>query len=217
MKSERLKYWIKKQLRDYKIWSFYYLTMIDNLETIAEYGILPRNKCNEKIPEHGTFANEMVQSRRHKKGVYLTENLKVDSLHDLVPLYLTPKTPTMYAIKEKLDKIVILQIKSYILLDNEIHYAFTDGNAASLDTGFYYSLNNLRKLPWEVIRAPSWTNHEDGTRKRNSEFLIYPSINFRRIWSVGVKSNETLLIAKEIIEKSKKDNIEIKIKEEWFF
>ena len=69
-------------------------------------------------------------------------------------------------------------------------FAFSDGNAGSNDTGFYYSLNNLDKIPWDVIRSHRWNDFEDGKRKRNAEFLIHPNIPVDRFWRIAVNNED---------------------------
>ena len=70
--------------------------------------------------------------------------------------------------------------------------------SCSRNTKFYHSMQNLDKIPWDVIRAHRWTDHTDGKRKRNAEFLIHPKIPVNRIWRFAVNNNalKDLLIEK---------------------
>jgi len=200
VKPVRLKNWIKRKLEEYKICQFYYFSHIDNIENIIKYGILPLNEAKRQGLNPKSLAEPGVQERREKKNITLTDS-KLYNLHDLVPLYLTPKTPTLYAIRKYQDKIFFAVVQSFILSDDEIDFAFSDGNAASDATQFYYSLNKLDKVPFTVIRANRWTEFYDGRRKRCSEFLIYPRVSISRIWRFVVNN---------IKSKSHIDNIKIK-------
>lgn len=215
-KSLTLKKWIIDKLNKYKINHFYYISYIDpNVENFIKYGILSRNIVKEWNLDSRSFAPEGVLERRHKKIIRLTD-LKSYKVDDLVPLYLTPKTPTFYARRKLQDTMFFAVVQSYILSDDEIDFAFSDGNAASENTKFYYSLNNLDKIPWDVIRSDSWTKFNDGKRKRNSEFLIYPRVPIKRIWKFVVNN----IKSKSDIDNIKRRygvDIEVKVDQSLFF
>ena len=178
--------WRINRLKEFKIHSLYYFSLKENIDLILEHGILPKNRVEELDLDYKSFAEKDVQVRRHKKSVKIT-NQDFCNLHDLVPVYLTPKTPTLYARRNFQNNIFFCIIKSFILGNQ--NFAFTDGNAGSMNTNFYYSLKKLGQIPWEVIRAERWNEFEDGKRKRNAEFLIHPKIPIGRIWRIAVNNN----------------------------
>jgi len=194
--------WIRYTLNEFEIYYFCYFSHIDNIENIIKYGILPLNEVKRRELKYKSLAEPGVQERRDKKeGVILTDGKPPYKLHKLVPLYLTPKTPTLYAIRKHQDNIFFLVIQPSILCDDEIKFAFSDGNAASKDTEFYNRLNKLNKIPWDIIKADSWDMIPGGRRKRCSEFLIYPRVPMNRILKFVVNNSKS---------KSHIDNIKIK-------
>lgn len=75
-------------------------------------------------------------------------------------------------------------VSADILAEENIEFAFSDGNAASIETQFFNSLYKLRQIPWDVLKANYWNDFPDGRRKRNAEFLIFPKVApeyFKRI------------------------------------
>ncbi len=206
---------IREILAEYRVHSFYYFAHKLNLKGILENGILPLNEVKKLKIKHITFANPDVQDKRETKKIKLS-NGKLYSVHDLVPLYLTPKTPTLYSRKKEQRDYFFIVVQSFVISDEEIEFAFSDGNVASKTTRLFSNLAELNKIPWEVINAKYWKNFEDGTRKRNAEFLIYPKIQINRFWRIVVNNNQL----KDYIEKMLKDlniDIEIRIDKTLFF
>lgn len=188
MNKLALSNWRKKQLEKYGITKLYYASLIDNAQSIIKYGILSKNEATSRKIKFASFADEDVQERRDIKEIDLS-NQNTVAIHDCVPLYLNLLTPTLYKIKKRWHEIFVVVINAMILTDSKIEFTFTDGNAASKQTIFHRDLRDLSCLPWNVINADSWTEFEDGKRKRNSEFLIYPSIS--PIWFDGfIVNNE---------------------------
>ncbi len=214
-----LKSWKIEKLTQYNIKYFYYLCPIDNIENVLKYGILSKNLTDELLGETKSFADNNVQEIRDKKNIICSDQ-NYYNLHDLVPLYFTPKTPTLYKKKDEQNNLMILVIDSEIICDQNIVYAFSDGNAASHNTRFYWSLNNISKLPWNIINAESWCEYEDGKRKRCCEFLIYPNVSVNRIKKIIISNNFSFNKISEILKKFnlyKRIYIHIDKKGEFFF
>ena len=81
----------------------------------------------------------------------------------------------LYVRKGIQDELCIFEVS----LDSipEQDFLITDGNASSRYTEFYKDIESLDNLPWDVINARTWYDHEDGKRKRCAEVLIYPKID----------------------------------------
>ena len=83
--------WRKQKLDEFRINKLYYFSKINNIDTILSNGILPKNTVKGKNIDYESFADEDVQARRHKKSVYISDGGDdLYSVHDLVPVYLTP-------------------------------------------------------------------------------------------------------------------------------
>tara|TARA_B100000131_G_scaffold197096_1_gene189417 strand:+ start:445 stop:1092 length:648 start_codon:yes stop_codon:yes gene_type:complete len=207
--------WRKNKLIEFRINSLYYFSHKNNIDLILDHGILPKNDVNYQSLESTSFADEDVQARRHDRRIRISDGTdRFYNIHDLVPTYLTPRTPTLYARRDIQNDIFFCIIKSFVLCGRD--FAFSDGNAGSSATNFFYSLNQLDKIPMDVIRAESWTDFPDGKRQRNAEFLIYPSIPIGEVWRIAVNNNELKnVIHRKISERGL--NTEISIDHNCFF
>ncbi len=210
-----LQAWRRGRLLQYKIVNFWYFAFIDNLHLILQHGVLPKNEADRRGLQYRSFAEETVQARRHQRTIHLS-NQKRYTIHDVVPVYLCPKTPTLFVRRTLQAELVFLRIQSFILLDEGVEFAFTDGNAASEQSNYFLELNHLDQIPWGVIRALYWNEYPDGRRKRNSEFLIYPSIPVGRIWDLGVVT-ETARTRVQAILNEHNSRLFVSVKRIWFF
>lgn len=171
---------------------------------------------DRKRIKYDSFAEKTVQNRRHYKRITLSNNQNY-TIHDVVPVYLIPKTPTLYARKHQQYRVIFARIQSSILQDDGVEFTFTDGNAASKNTKFFTDLDLLSELPWEVLEQNAyWPDFPDGKRKRNSEFMIFPNIPINRISELGVFNNDAYHQAREIISR-KSPLLNVSMKPDWFF
>ena len=144
-----------------------------------------------------SFAEESCQEIRDNKKIYLSDG-NLHELHDLIPLYFTPRTPTLFARKAEQNSLIFAEIESFVILDESISYAFSDGNATSHETRFAYDLKKLDQVNWDVIHANYWNNFVDGKRMRNAEFFIYPRIPRNRIDRFIVINNDSKKRAEDL-------------------
>lgn len=200
MSNQNLKEWIKGKLKEYKIHYFYYFVRVENLDNILKEGILSKNAVESSSQNYQSFANTEVQAIRDDKEITCSDK-DSHELHDLVPLYFTSKNACTYSQKQNQDKFCFILISSFILADKGIAYAFSDGNAANLNTRFYWSLNNLDKIDWDLIKSKKWNSVDDGKRKINCECLIYPKIDKEYFYKIIVNTKENMNYVKTILEK----------------
>lgn len=191
-------------IRKYKLSYLIHATHKDNLVQILQTGLLSRDMLIENKTVYHSLANESVQEIREDKQVYLFGSIK-KGIHACVPLYISWRTPTIYAfIKETspYDIIHILVDTLKILTKEGYAYCFTDGNAASDKTNHYWALKNLENLDWQSIKGDYWIEDQEKTRIKNAEFLIYPKIDVSDFYKIVVvddnikKEVETLISTK---------------------
>lgn len=153
----------------YRIHYLYYLTSIYHLNSIVSYGILSNIEAHERNLVVIDLSLQEVQRIRRNKIV------RSHCLHEYACLYFSPRNPMLCKRQEMQSEIIILCVSpSILLMENSV---FSDGNAASSTTKFYYKLEHLAKLPWHIIHSHYWQNHEDGSRIKCAEVLIYPRIS----------------------------------------
>jgi hypothetical protein len=216
--KKNLAVWRKKKITEFKAFPKYllYFSKKQNFKSIIENGILPHNQTKDKKLKSQSFADVDVQKRRSKIHIHISNDKKY-KLHDLVPLYFQALTPTLSIIRKQQEDLFFCKILSQNLIsDTEKDFAFTDGNAASLDTIKYRSLNSLKKLNWTIINSEFWTDKVDGKRIRNSEFLIYPKIEIKYIFEFSVNNQKLKQeLEGELLKKSLK--IPVTIDKKCFF
>lgn len=207
--------WRISRLHEFGLYHFYYFSLIENLGSIIKYGILPKNTIEQSGISAISFAEETVQEKRHNRIATLSNGLKI-SIHNLAPVYIVPRTPTLSSRRNLQSQIFFVEINSRVIADDNVEFAFTDGNAASQDTIVYKSLYKLDRLPWEVLKSAYWNDFEDGKRKRNAEFLIYPSIPTDTFERIVVNNKQAYDICSNIIN-VQGQNIQVAIDQSFFF
>ena len=211
-----LSYWRKTTVENCKKFPkfLYYLSSKENFESIITNGIISKNEIKKKNVNYKSFAEDEVQKRRSTIDINISDRTR-RNLHDLVPLYFTPKTPTLYARQNNQYNFFFSKISSIkIISDLKKNFSFTDGNAASDLTKQYWNLKNLPKLKWDIILAESWADKEDGKRIRNAEFLIHSNIEIKFISEFIVLNSDLKIKFEKILEKK---NIKIPVNKDLDF
>lgn len=183
----------------------YHMTHVDNLTSIIENGLLSHNEAYRQGLIEADISDPSVQDIRAGK----VDPFYNRPLHEYVPLYFSPRNPMLYRRRGIQEDILILGLSPQIL--SEPNTLFTDGNAAASGTSFYQGVQMLNQLPWDSIKAKSWTDVEDGKRRKCAEVLVYPKISPARIQMIfwySKKHREAVITAKQgtsIIEKVNRD------------
>jgi len=201
-------------LKSFGVDELYYFSRIENIKSIATEGIRCKNYVQKKN-RYASFADEDVQERRSNKTLR-TRGGKVRRVHDCVPLYMTSKTPAQYKVHEQEDSFFFLVLDSDIILNKDVDFSFTDGNAACANTNFYSSLKDLEKLPYEAIKAKWWNEHTDGKRKKCSEVLIDNRIDFSLVKGIVVNNTRAYNEIKTILRRNNIDK-PLSISQDLFF
>lgn len=188
-------------LDEYGIEYIYHMTHYKNIESILENGLL--SHYNDLASEN--IDNTEVNDRRDK-----LEPINQKNIHNYVPFYFNPKNPMLYANKEIQEDIVILAFSRKLLLKDKTIY--TDGNAASDSTGFYYYLEDLDKLNWQCINSTYWSDFEDGKREIMAEVLVNKKVKIKHLKKIYCYDEAT----KEYILNLDSD-INVKVKKNLYF
>lgn len=194
-------------LDQYRIQYLEYMTPIDNLPSIFQHGILSHNRAHRFNLVREDISDPNVQNIRANKLV----NGNQGPLHDYVNLYFNSRNPMMFRRKNVQDNIAILCVDRNYIGRRGVWYS--DGNAASGATRFYYSRRRLYELNWNCIWADYWNDYEDGTRIRCAEVLIPGQVPSQDIQQVVVRTEHGLERARRIIP----DNVPIIAHAGWFF
>jgi len=205
---------IRKKLEEYRINHLYYMAPMSNVPFILALGILSYNIAKE-LP-HKDVSLWSVQKRREK--LIPGTNKKI---HDYVPLYFSTHTPMQYNITQgnkysdpviNQKDLVFFEIDAVKIFELD-GIVFTDGNAASKDTRFYYDISSLDELDWYIIRYVSDTYSKDYKRKKAAEVLVPNRVPTNFFNRVIVYNKEALCklntIVENIWEKLKKSEVNV--------
>ncbi len=136
--------------------ALYYITAIDNMDSICDRGILPYNMA-KRIP-HESIAMSEIQDRRVKVTVPLTDGKGI-SLHDFVPLYFDSWNPMLSKLRIHNEAICIIAIKKDILyLPNVV---IADRNASREYCKFGSSPEGLKNIDGDIVFARYWADSDD--------------------------------------------------------
>ncbi|WP_314018265.1 DUF4433 domain-containing protein [Stutzerimonas degradans] len=148
----------------------YYMMPLENFQTVRKHGLVSRTTAVEQGLHARDYSDQEVQSRRASRR----EPVFNRCLHDYVPLYLNPRNPMLFRLREQAADLVVLGL-TVRLLDYHTQHCFTDGNAASDMTLF--SKDPAVVIPsLSALQADYWGDVPDGKRRRCAEVLVAPRI-----------------------------------------
>ncbi|KAF2961042.1 DUF4433 domain-containing protein [Fervidobacterium sp. 2310opik-2] len=193
-RNRRGSIWDQRDPR-YRIKYLYYITPIENLDSILRYGrIFSRNELQKRNYKFVDFSDQDVQSRRAKKVV------DGHSLHDYVNLYINPRNAMLYRYLKEKRKIAVLQISNRILSkDWNIQYSFRN---ASTDKAIISKKPDKILQNYNDIMSYSWGNNDDLKQIMQSEVLVLGYVPADFISRVFVKK-ENFELVKKILGKYK--------------
>ncbi len=141
----------------------WYITHINNLDSILERGILCRSEAQSAGLLQQDISLPSVQWRRAARGGI--------NAHQFVPLFLAANTPMLYVTYNKYPgEIALLHID--LSVADKPGVMFTDGNLADQETTLYRSPADLSKLNWGIILSPYGAYSSEWKRVRSAEVLI---------------------------------------------
>lgn len=159
----------------------HYITAIDNLQSMAKYGVLSHERA-AALP-HKSVAMQSVQHRRDGKTV--PGGLK---LHQYANLYVNARNAMMYS--RRSEDICVLRVSAKVVDFQGV--VITDRNAASLPL-WLPSPAGLAQLDRDIIFAKSW-DHEDPRLKAEHkvrmccEVLVPHAIHWGYVEGIYVRS-----------------------------
>ena len=157
----------------------YHFTMINNLESIIEHGLLSTNKKIEKDITHKDVAEKSIQSRRQTMSVLCSEGKVV---HDYIPFYFSKRNAMQLSIinKKNIDQPFLIYFAIPIeIIEKRAGVIFSDSSAnANEPPNFYDSseTDKLDSLNWASINSLGWKDPSDVCRRQKMAELLVPDI-----------------------------------------
>jgi hypothetical protein len=175
---------VKRYFKKYGIHSLWHMSHRQNIQSICKTGILNYKVAYKLSPKPIDISDPNAQRWRERK-----EPIYKRPIHEYVPLYLNPRNAMLYKRRECQQDICIIEVDLQLL--NKHEFLFTDGNAASRNTKFFNNIDDLIKIPWDVLRSSGWIDKPDGKRKMCSEVLIYPMVPIKFILKIHCMTDDT--------------------------
>ena len=195
--------------------ALYYLTHIDNVESILRNGILSHNKSSS-IKSKKIYNEEVIERR---KRVRLPNN---EHLTNYANLYFQPKNPMLYSVLNEVgegniekgcDSIVLLAIRKEILDDASY---VSPANAATYLAEFLDCEKGIRKIESKILKDDFyWNDLSGGKAKAMAECLVKDCIPANKIISVYCgteKAQKRIARIKEQVNLSKLEVVLDKVK-----
>lgn len=198
----------------------YYMTDMENLESILSRGILSHTRI--ATTGHADVSNSGVQALRAKKYLERAVVGKTPlSIHEHAVLYLNPHNAMMHVLRDK--EMCVLRISKKIL--ERSGAIISNKNATVKDAGFFTpEAFRLSPASAKMLSIALSTKKEDEDKKerrkqvRQAEVLIPYAIDPRYIIGIIVKSPEHQVIAlAAAIAAERDDALSVRILPSMFF
>ncbi|MBV6397006.1 MAG: hypothetical protein HFACDABA_02610 [Anaerolineales bacterium] len=167
--------------------SLFYITHINNLPSMFQYGILSHRQVQALgVPFTPVYNAEIVANRER----ILTPDKK--SLWEYANVYFQPRNPMLYKVLSEADKkdVVILGVKPQILDAKDAFISL--GNAAHSLSSLVDVKTGLKDINgeyWRIINSDWWTTEDGSKRKIMAECLVPTGISPAEIHSVYVANS----------------------------
>ncbi len=172
--------------------ALYYITHIDNIESIIRYGILSHEEVeNNKDIKYTPIYDENIIGRRRLKEI--SPNV---TLLKYANLYFKPRNAMLYRVvcEKTPDKIAIIALNPTIL-ENE-QAMITDGNAAN-DIKKIMPISQGSSIIDEIeklFKKQYWNDFDDSKRKMMAELLVPNKVDSKYINTIYVANEEVAQI-----------------------
>jgi O-acetyl-ADP-ribose deacetylase (regulator of RNase III) len=194
----------------------YYITHVDNLQSILDLGILSHRDVEQRGIRYTPIYDQQIVSRRER-----TKTPEGRSLWHYINLYFQPRNPMLFRVLQEIedadDKIVILKLRRDLISQARF---ITDGNAAHSQSTIY----DRPQAPIEDIRNGlnlQYWKAEDGSKRRiMAEALMADTVSPDYIECIYVAQNSDSKIynrVKGIIQASRYPAIDIVSEPALFF
>ncbi len=186
--------------KNVEIKSFYYITHINNINSILLEGILSHQNIEDKGINYTAIYDKSIVSNRKLK-----QTPEGKSLWKYSNVYFQPRNPMLYRVvlEKGVDNIAVIELDRQVLNIPGIY--ITDGNAANDITEFYdykSGISIVSKM-WETIKAQWWNSLDGSKRKIMAEALIPDVIPPNLIHSIFVaKHNIAEKVKTSLINKN---------------
>lgn len=198
--------------------NLFHITHIENLRGILEQGILSHELIKHNIPKRISNVDITEEIRKNKLVLDTGKPLTY-----FANFYFNPRNPMLFRILKQQKNIddnntIVVEILENILKTN---YIFTDGNAASRESKFFYTTDNPEQIQIKISKIESikyWSDSEDHKREICGECLIPELVKPEKIMKIHVIDKNTLVKVNHILlDFTHLKNIQVNVNSRMFF
>ncbi len=184
--------------------SLFYITHIDNLQSIIKRGILSYNR----IKDVGCKFIPIFKGKKHSyndidKRSKIAPLMNNNNLLNYAGLFFQPRNPILYRsiIETGLEKLVILEVANTVL--SEPGVIISDGNVTEDFTQFYPCSQGLKKIQQhaKVLQNDWWRKSDGSKRKIMAECLVPERVKPEYIRSV-ILADDNMNLMNQIMSDS---------------
>lgn len=186
----------------------YHFTLLDNLESIIDDGLLCTNLKNELNIAHENIAEHGIQGRRSTMHVPCSAGKFV---HDYVPFYFSKRNSMQLGVinKKNVDQPLLIYLAISIeIIEQKEGVVFCDASANTDEPPNFYNIssaNMLDSLNWAAIDDKSWACQSPAYRHQKMAELLIPrniqisEVSYIVVWNEWIKGEvEKIFQAKNI-------------------
>ncbi len=179
-----------------EIKSLYYITHIENINSILSQGIVSHQNVVEKGLKYTAIYDAEIVSNRKTKSTPIGK-----SLWEYSNVYFQARNPMLYRVVLEKGVREIAVIALYPQALNSPGAFITDGNAANNITEFYNYEDGIKIISkmWDIIRGEWWNSLDGSKRKIMAECLIPNVIPSHLIHSIYVANHNIAEQVKSLI------------------
>jgi len=179
----------------------YYITHIDNVQSILQKGILSHERVENENIKYTPIYNKEIISKRHEIKVPDGRNL-----WSFANLFFKARNAMLYRVifdpinPINPNDVIVLGIRKDILNHQDIFV--TTGNAASSYSKILpiSHLNEVVQIVKDIMKKDYWTDEDGSKRKTMAECLVPDSVPPEYVQSIYVVSDEAMDKVKDALQ-----------------
>ena len=177
----------------------YHFTHISNLASIAEEGLYSDTQIEASRRAPTEVGHADVKRRRRNLAVPLAPG---GCVADYVPFYFAARSPMLFIISKGdvptysggQEEIVYLVTSTEKVVEERLHFVFTDRNAALRIADYGNDLQELDDyVDWDLMEGRMWNNTDeepDRQERRMAEFLVHGQVPWSAFIGVAARDDE---------------------------
>ena len=203
----------------------FHFTHISNLASIAVEGLYSDAQIEASQRAPTEVGNVDVKQRRRNLAVPLAPG---GCVADYVPFYFAARSPMLYIISKGdvptysggQDEIVYLVTSTEKVVEERLHFVFTDRNAALRIADYGNDLQDLDDyVDWDLMEGRMWNNTDeelDRQERRMAEFLLHGQVPWSAFIGVAARDDEKCQRVEHVLA-SVGAKVLVTPRPEWYF